>query len=87
MGGGAADRFEPGFDMAEAALELGIGAPQGRFRIDLEMTGEIGHGEEEVAIFLDRTLPAAVRTVMGGVPQLLALLGDLGEQTGEVVWL
>ena len=33
----------------EAALELGVGAAQGRLGIDLEMARQIGDGEQDVA--------------------------------------
>src|SRR5208337_1337060 len=37
------------FDMAEAALEFGVGGAQGGLGLDLEMAGEVYRGEKEVA--------------------------------------
>ena len=58
MGGGmAANLVKAGhdvhaFDLAEAAGEFGIGLAQGCFRVDLEVTGEVRHDEEEIAEFI-----------------------------------
>ena len=37
--------------MGETALEFGVGLPQRRFRIGLEMARQIGGGEQEIADF------------------------------------
>ena len=39
------------FDETEATFEFRIGAAHGRFRIDLDMAGEIGDGKQQVADF------------------------------------
>ena len=57
-------------DMGEAAHEFRVGAAQRRLRIDAQMAGHIGHGEEDVAEFL-RLL------VIGRGAELGHFLGDL----------
>src|SRR5271165_1498015 len=51
------ERFEIGahcalggerLDAPEAAFELGGGVPQRRFRVDIELAGEVGGGEEDI---------------------------------------
>src|SRR5690606_29268892 len=45
----AAGKF--GFDCAEAAFELGVGATQGLLGVDLQVTRKVGDGEKEIAEF------------------------------------
>ena len=60
-------------DGREAPLELGVGAPQGAFGIDLEMAGKIGDREQKIAdLVLD---PVGARP--GGFLNLLQFLVDL----------
>ena len=47
------------FDMGEAPLELGVGRAQRRLRIDVEMTGEIDRGEQQIADLLRQRLGRA----------------------------
>ena len=45
---------ERSFDGGEAVTELLVSGAQGTFGVDLEVTGEVDGGEEEVAeLFLD----------------------------------
>src|SRR6056297_294942 len=50
--GAAAGGLEAGFDMGEAAGELGVGPPQRRLGADIHVPREVGHHEEKVAEFL-----------------------------------
>ena len=39
-------------DAGEASFELGIGTAQGGFRVDLEVTGQVDRGKQQVADFI-----------------------------------
>src|SRR4051794_7281355 len=63
-------------DLGEALAELAVGAGEGGFGVDLQLAGEVGHGEEEVPHLLAHgvLLPPGER-----LPELLDLLLRLGE--------
>tara|TARA_R110000787_G_scaffold286335_3_gene404206 strand:- start:5206 stop:5451 length:246 start_codon:yes stop_codon:yes gene_type:complete len=41
-----------GFDVAEAALKLGVGAAQCGFRVGAEFAGQVDAGEQQIAEFV-----------------------------------
>ena len=57
---GAAAPLESLLDRPEAPRELGVGGPEGRLRIDAQLAGGVGDGEEQIAhLFLDLRAVAA----------------------------
>ena len=70
---------EAPLDRLEAPLELGIGPPQRPFRIDLEMAGQIGGREQEVADLVLDPLRLSPGDRIGDLSDLLVdLVDDLG---------
>ena len=67
-------RRQRSLDRPEPPRELGVGGAERGFGVDLQVPGEVGHDEEEIAEFLE--LP---RRVAFGLDQFARLLDDLVE--------
>ena len=61
VGGGAAVRGEPRLDGLEAAGELGVRGAERLLRLEVELAGEVGQDEQEVAELLRDAAVAASR--------------------------
>src|SRR5262245_20674177 len=70
------------FDGGEAALEFPVGGPQRRLRVGVEMTGEVDHGEQEIADLRRRIGAVAGRQFR---LDLVRLLTDLGKHRTRAV--
>src|SRR6185369_15573951 len=77
-----AARLRKRLDTAEAALELGGGAAQCGFRLDVELAREVGRGEQQVAdLFFERRRRCVV---IERVFDLVELLLDLVDDRSRV---
>src|SRR3954463_6269788 len=76
----AAGLSQPAFDESEPAPELGVGAVERRFRVDLPVSPEIDHREQQIAeLVAEGGAVGAPRSLL----QFRDFLGDLVEHRGR----
>ena len=76
-------------DAVKAPHELGVGVTQSGFRINAEMARDIGHDEEEIAVFLEDAGKAPKLSAVGVIPNYAgneypATFGQSADEAGNV---